>query len=124
MRGPIGSASPFDVQDFRAQEESRENKWTEDPTGGSYLGRLGSRYGPDIQKRLDDFKRQELVPAIRQSIDRNLAAPVDQTVGVAGKRKPTQSIAGKSGADVEPLSTLSGGGGRGGTGSAAEAASG
>src|SRR5215469_2900000 len=93
MRGPIGSASPFDVQDFRAQEESRENKWTEDPTGGSYLGRLGSRYGPDIQTRLDDFKRAELVPAIRQSIDRNLAAPIDQTVGATGGGRASGEVA-------------------------------
>lgn len=74
-----------DVQGFRAQEESREHDWTQDPTGGSYLARLGARYGSALPDRLELFKRQELEPAIRQSIDRNLAAPVEQTVGVEGR---------------------------------------
>ena len=68
-------AITVDVQGFKALEESREHDWTKDATGGSYLERLGARYGPALPERLELFKRQELEPAIRQSIDRNLAAP-------------------------------------------------
>ena len=33
------------LQRFKAQEESREHDWTQDPTGGNYRSRLGARYG-------------------------------------------------------------------------------
>lgn len=54
---------------FRATEESREHDWQKDPTGGDYTSRLLARHGPDLLKRLELFKRQELEPALQQHID-------------------------------------------------------
>jgi hypothetical protein len=59
----------IDSKTFRATEESREHDWTKDPTGGDYTSRLSARHGPDLLKRLELFKRQELEPALQQQID-------------------------------------------------------
>lgn len=58
-----------DIGSFRAAEESREHDWQKDSTGGSYLSRLDSRYGPEIRDRLELHRRQEVEPAIRDAID-------------------------------------------------------
>ena len=58
-----------EARDFKATEESREHDWQQDPSGSGYLQRLSARHGPDVQSRLDLFRRQELEPELRRQID-------------------------------------------------------
>lgn len=71
---------------FRAEEASREHDWKADPTGGQYTSRLGKRYGPDLQNRLELFKRQ-LEPRIQEAIakakGKGVSRQAPQEVGTA-----------------------------------------
>jgi hypothetical protein len=53
---------------FRGEEQSSSHDWRADQSGSGYLERLGARYGPDIQQRLDLFRRQELEPLLEREI--------------------------------------------------------
>jgi hypothetical protein len=66
---------------FKADTRLHSNDWEAHPNGGLYLQRLGERYGPAIQRRLDDYRRGELEPALRQEID----AALKRAGGQAGR---------------------------------------
>lgn len=66
-----------EIEDFRAQELSRSHDWQADPSGATgYLRRLTKRYGPDVQKRLDLYRREKLEPAIRAEIEKAGVSPL------------------------------------------------
>jgi hypothetical protein len=62
------------VDDFKAGETSAEHDWNSDQTGSGYLSGLSARYGPEIQRRLELFKRQTLEPAIAEQIRKQKAS--------------------------------------------------
>lgn len=86
------------VEGFSAAEESRSHDWTQDPKGGSYLARLGQRYGPAVPERLELYQRQELGPRIRDAIGSVRKGPgvseEPERFGQAAPRSLTEPAAG------------------------------
>lgn len=83
-----------DVRDFRSVEESKEHDWSKDPSGSGYLQGLSTRHGPDVQRRLDLFRRQQLEP----ELDRQIQGAVGGRGGDRGS-----SLEEASGAPAVPL---------------------
>jgi hypothetical protein len=53
---------------FKADTTLHGNDWTVNPDGRNYLERLSARYGPDLQRRLDDYRRSQLEPTLGRKI--------------------------------------------------------
>jgi len=81
------------IQGFQAEKTRTGHDWQADPTGGSYLARLGQRYGPDLPNRLELYRKEQLEPAIRQAIDRAKAGSSPGTPPEAGPQQITPSTA-------------------------------
>jgi hypothetical protein len=78
---------------FRAEAEGRGHDWTKDQEGGEYTSRLSARYGPEIQKRLELFKREKLEPAIRREIARAIARGARQRAKKPGPEDKVKGFA-------------------------------
>jgi hypothetical protein len=70
----IGTQLPndIDIGVAKVQQIEPTNNWMRQKNGQGHLQRLGPRYGPDIQQRLDAYSREELEPALRREIDETL----------------------------------------------------
>ena len=94
---------------YRTENLELSNDWTKYRNGRLHTQRLGTRYGPAIQQRLDDFSRAELEPALRQAIDEALRQRGEAAgTAPAGKGAAKAVPKGLAGAAALPVGGLLG----------------